>query len=165
MVPPGRDPYTGGLSAQVFQRLAFSPGNPAGSHPVDHAENSDSISAAYATTPLAKVDSAENPGNPCVDASRCARKILTFGTCDRVRSCVRPHRAAFHMPRAGMEMRGSGPNHSRRALDVAVDSPGFPDPDLFDHLPMQVFAFLTPHTPGLSPERGVLRGQAISGPL
>ena len=48
---------------------------------------------------------------PCVDASRCARKILTFLACDRVRSCVRPHRAAFHMPRAGMEMRGSGPNH------------------------------------------------------
>ena len=31
MVPPGRCPYTGGLSAQVFQRLAFSPGNLEGS--------------------------------------------------------------------------------------------------------------------------------------
>jgi len=53
----------------------------------------------------------ESTRNPCVDASRCARKILTFLACDRVRSCVRPHSAAFRMPQAGMEIRGSGPNH------------------------------------------------------
>ena len=80
---------------------------------------------------------------PCVDASRCARKILTFLTCDRVRSCVRPLCAAFHMPRAGMEIRGSGPNQLRRAQVGALASPGFPDPDLIDHLPMLVIAFLT----------------------
>lgn len=80
---------------------------------------------------------------PCVDASRCARKILTFLACDRVRSCVRPLCAAFHMPRAGMEIRGSGPNQLRRAQVGALASPGFPDLDLIDHLPMQVIAFLT----------------------
>jgi len=47
------------------------------------------------------------------------------------------------MPRAGMEIRGSGPNHLRRAQAGALASPGFPDPDLIDHLPMRVIAFLT----------------------
>ena len=52
---------------------------------------------------------------PCVDASRCARKILTLSARDRVRSCVRPLCADFHTPRAGREMRGSGPNQLKRA--------------------------------------------------
>lgn len=44
--------------------------------------------------------------------------ISTVQTCDRVRSCVRPQFATFHMPRAGMAMRRSGPYqcHEREAL-------------------------------------------------
>ena len=42
-----------------------------------------------------------------------------------------------------MEIRGSGPNHLRRAQVGALASPGFPDPNLINHLPMLVIAFLT----------------------
>jgi hypothetical protein len=38
-------------------------------------------------------------------------------------------------------MRGSGPNLLARAQDGALNSSGFPDPDLIDHLPMLVIAF------------------------
>lgn len=61
---PGAIRIRGGLSATVFQRLAFSPGNPAGSHPGGPAGNSDSISEAYGISPLAEVDSDGKPGNP-----------------------------------------------------------------------------------------------------
>ena len=54
-----------------------------------------------------------------------------------------------------MEIRGSGPNQLRRAQVGALASSGFPDPDLIDHLPMQVIAFLK--IPG-----GALRQGSIS---
>ena len=64
MVPPGLDSYTGGLSAAVFQRLAFSPGNPLGSHPGGPVGNCDSISEPYPTASVARVDSFWKPENP-----------------------------------------------------------------------------------------------------
>ena len=64
MVPPGRNPYTGGLSAPFRQRLDSSPENPPGSHRSGLAGNSDSISKPYASTQLALVESTGKPGNP-----------------------------------------------------------------------------------------------------
>jgi hypothetical protein len=48
--------------------------------------------------------------------------------------------AACLAPRAGMVICGSGPNLN---YEHAGSEPlaGFPDPDLFDHLPIQVIAF------------------------
>ena len=59
MVPPGRDPYTGGLSTQVSQRLAFSPGNPVGIH-CAAAGYQNTINIGWLKTfQLAKVASSE----------------------------------------------------------------------------------------------------------
>jgi len=58
-------------------------------------------------------------------------------SCDRVQSCVRPLIAAFHTPRARMEIRRSGP-YRLRALFGAPSGTGFPNPIssiLFPYLP------------------------------
>ena len=44
----------------------------------------------------------------CVDAPVGARDLLNGSGDDRVQSCVRPRSAAFHTPRAGMEIRRPG---------------------------------------------------------
>jgi hypothetical protein len=51
--------------------------------------------------------------------------------------------AAFQKPLAGMVIRGAGPN---LILEFMHSRPhtGFPDPDLFDHFPIQIIAFLSP---------------------
>lgn len=63
-VPPEPDPYTGGLSAAVFQRLAFLPGNPPGSHHRPRARNLDSSSNTYGAACARRVDSGGNPAKP-----------------------------------------------------------------------------------------------------
>lgn len=63
------------------------------------------------------------------------------------------------MPRAGMVMRGSGTRSKLRARG-SLDATGFPDPDLFDHLPIRVIALLT--SPTLSPQRSAGRAGWIS---
>lgn len=63
------------------------------------------------------------------------------------------------MPRAGMVMRGSGTRSKLRALG-SLDATGFPDPDLFDHLPIRVIALLT--SPTLRTPRSADRAGWIS---
>ncbi len=72
-----------------------------------------------------------------VDAARFARNFWSFETCDRVRTFVRPVRAADMAPLAGMVMRGPGPNLQQRARSSEKVS-GFPVPDHVDHLPMLI---------------------------
>jgi len=54
----------GGLSAPVFQRLTFSPGNPPRRQPSGVIEVSTIITATYSLTSPIHVDSSRNPGNP-----------------------------------------------------------------------------------------------------
>ena len=65
------------------------------------------------------------------------KDFLNVWTCDRVRTFVRPVRAADMAPLAGMVMRGPGPNLQRRARGSEKVS-GFPDPDHVDHVPIQI---------------------------
>ena len=52
-----------------------------------------------------------------------------------MQSSVRPVNAAFRMPLAGMEIRGSVPNQTG-GLIIPLRVPGFTEPDLSDHLPL-----------------------------
>jgi len=55
----------------------------------------------------------------CVDAPLNASIFFEqIKACGQVQSCVRPHNAALYLPRARMEIRGSGPNRLR-ALEGA----------------------------------------------
>ncbi|MBP8672353.1 MAG: hypothetical protein KBI08_13500, partial [Sphingobium sp.] len=65
------------------------------------------------------------------------KDFLNVWTCDRVRTFVRPVRAADMAPLAGMVMRGPGPNLQQRARGSEKVS-GFPDPDHVDHVPIQI---------------------------
>jgi len=65
------------------------------------------------------------------------KEFLIVEACDRVRSFVRPVRAADKAPLAGMVMRGPGPNLQQRARSSENVS-GLPDPDRFDHLPIRI---------------------------
>ena len=56
---------------------------------------------------------------------------------DRLRTFVRPVRAADMAPLAGMVIRGPGPNLQQRARGSEKVS-GFPDPDHVDHVPIQI---------------------------
>ena len=47
----------------------------------------------------------------------------------------------FLCPLAGMEISGAGPNLPCELLR-SEGATGFPDPDLFDHVPIQVIDFL-----------------------
>ena len=70
------------------------------------------ISSHYRST-------AERVHRACVDAPLNASIFFEqIKACGQVQSCVRPHNAALHMPRARMEIRGSGPNRLR-ALEGA----------------------------------------------
>ena len=61
----------------------------------------------------------EQSGRTCVDAPLNASIFFEqIKACGQVQSCVRPHNAAFHVPRARMEIRRSGPNRLR-ALEGA----------------------------------------------
>lgn len=91
---------------------------------------------------------------PCLDAAFDARTFSDLLARDRVRSCFRPFRCGQVMPRAGMVMLGSGTRSKLRAHG-SLDATGFPAPDLFDHLPIQVIALLAPPT---------LRTAAVSRP-
>ena len=61
---PGSIRIRGGLSAAVFQRLAFSPGKPPGSHHRPRAINLDSSSNTYRAAPARRVDSGGSPAKP-----------------------------------------------------------------------------------------------------
>lgn len=65
---------------------------------------------------------------------------------DRVRSSIRPLSAACQKPLAGMVICGSGPNLTHE-LCCSAGSPGFPDPDLFDHFAHSGHRLLTPPSP------------------
>ncbi len=58
---------------------------------------------------------------------RCKKNLLFGFGIGQVLTCVRPLCAAFHAPRARMEMRGPGPNRLG-ALEARSLMPGFPDP-------------------------------------
>ena len=64
----------------------------------------------------------------CVDAAQIARRKLKPLGNDRARACVRPQSAAQQAPRAGMVIRGSGPNLDPELNDSKPNA-GFPDPD------------------------------------
>jgi hypothetical protein len=53
----------------------------------------------------------------------------------------------FQRPRAGMVISGSGPD-LKNELSGSQQPAGFPDPDLFDHAPIQVVAFSHPSVTG-----------------
>jgi hypothetical protein len=63
----------------------------------------------------------------CVDAPLDASVFLWVPACGQALSCVRPHSAAVHTPRACMEVRGSGPNR-RGALEALRNTLVFPTP-------------------------------------
>ena len=81
-------------------------------------------------------------------AARDASCFWRFVGCDRVRSSIRPFGAAFQKPLAGMEISGSGPNLPCE-LSGSRGRAGFPDPDLFDHFPIQAIGFSHLPVPGL----------------
>ncbi len=58
-----------------------------------------------------------------------------------MRSSIRPLNATLLGSLAGMEISGSGPNLPCE-LSCSRGLTGFPNPDLFDHLPIQVIDFL-----------------------
>lgn len=57
--------------------------------------------------------------------------------------------AAFPMPRAGMVTRGLGPDQNSELSSSLFGRPGFPSPDLIDHVSIRVGALLT--SPTLKP--------------